>query len=78
MIATPDYTQIISKLKENGLSESEIEEKIDNKMKQLSGLISKDGAVHIIANELGIKVFEEIGEIKIGNAKNGMRNVNLN
>ena len=78
MIATPDYTQIISKLKENGLSESEIEEKIDNKMKQLSGLISKDGAVHIIANELGIKVFEEIGEIKIGNAKNGMRNVSLN
>ena len=69
---------IISKLKASGLSLFEIEEKIKNKMEQLSGLISKEGAAHIIANELGIKVFEDIGEIKIKDAKNGMRNVNIN
>ena len=78
MIVPLNYDTIISKLKENGLSLFEIEEKINNKMEQLSGLISKEGAAHIIANEIGIKVFEDIGEIKIGEAKNGMRNVNIN
>ncbi len=78
MIIPLNYDSIISKLKENGLSLFEIEEKIKDKMEQLSGLISKEGAAHIIANELGIKIFEDIGEIKIKEAKNGMRNVNLN
>ena len=78
MIIPLNYETIISKLKDNGLSLFEIEEKIKNKMEQLSGLISKEGAAHIIANELGIKVFEDVGEIKIKDARNGMRNVNLN
>ncbi|MBI2507941.1 hypothetical protein HYV89_03230 [Candidatus Woesearchaeota archaeon] len=78
MIISLNYDAIISKLKGGGLSLFEIEEKIKNKMEQLSGLISREGAAHIIANELGIKVFEDIGEIKIKDAKNGMRNVNLN
>jgi len=78
MIVPLNYDTIISKLKENGLSLFEIEERINNKMEQLSGLISKEGAAHIIANEAGIKVFEDIGEIKVGEAKNGMRNVNIN
>ena len=78
MIVPLNYDSIISKLKGSGLSLFEIEDKIKNKMEQLSGLISKEGAAHIIANELGIKVFEDIGEIKIKETKNGMRNVNLN
>jgi len=78
MIIPLNYETIISKLKDSGLSLFEIEEKIKNKMEQLSGLISKEGAAHIIANELGIKVFEDVGEIKIKDARNGMRNVNLN
>lgn len=78
MIVPLNYDTIISKLKSSGLSLFEIEEKIKNKMEQLSGLISKEGAAHIIANELGIKVFEDVGEIKIKDAKNGMRNVSIN
>src|SRR3989344_3777955 len=78
MIIPLNYDAIISKLKSSGLSLFEIEDKIKNKMEQLSGLISKEGAAHIVANELGIKVFEDIGEIKIKDTRNGMRNVNLN
>ncbi|MAG45841.1 MAG: hypothetical protein CMH63_03670 [Nanoarchaeota archaeon] len=78
MIVNLNYDEILSKLKEKGLSEEEIEKKIKEKTDQLSGLVSKEGAAHIIANELGVKIFEDVGEIKIGEVKNGMRNVNLN
>ena len=78
MINSLNYEQILNKLKEKGLSQSEIDSKIKAKMSQLSGLVSKEGAAHIIANELGVKIFEEIKEIKINNAQAGMRDVNLN
>ena len=52
--------KIIEKIKEKtNLSESEIQEKINQKEQELSGLISKDGAAHIVANEYGIRLFEE-------------------
>lgn len=76
MIKIPLST-IIEKIKEKvNLSEEEINSKIKQKMDQLSGLISKEGAAHIIANELGIKLFEEIsGKLQIKNILAGMRNV---
>ena len=59
------YEEIIVKIKEQtGLSEVEIAEKIQTKLSQLAGLISKEGAAHIIANELGIKLIENTGKIK--------------
>ena len=73
MIRIP-YAEMICKLKEKaGLSQEEVEAKIDEKLKQLSGLISKEGAAHIIANELGVKLVEPGGKIKDIYA--GMRNV---
>ena len=78
MINNLGYDEILNKLKEKGLSEEEIKTKIDDKMNQLSGLVSKEGAAHIIANEVGVKVFQEVGEIKIGKVKEGMRDVSLN
>ena len=49
---------------------------IDLKLKQLSGLISKEGAAHIIANELGVKIFEQAsGKLQIKNILAGMRSV---
>jgi ssDNA-binding replication factor A large subunit len=67
---------ILMKLKESGLSEDDIEKKIKQKMDQLSGLISREGAAHIIANELGIKVVEKTsGRVKIKDVFTGMRNV---
>ena len=76
MIKIP-LTTIIEKIKENSsLSEEDINKKIDEKMIQLSGLISKEGAAHIISNELGIKLFEETsGKLQIKNILAGMRNV---
>ncbi|MEK6949311.1 MAG: OB-fold nucleic acid binding domain-containing protein [Nanoarchaeota archaeon] len=76
MIKIP-YEQIIEKIKQDAnLSEEEIKDKIDAKMKQLSGLISKEGAAHIVANELGIKLFEAFsGKLQIKNILPGLRNV---
>ncbi|MFA5141450.1 MAG: OB-fold nucleic acid binding domain-containing protein [Candidatus Woesearchaeota archaeon] len=69
--------EIIEKIKSNSqLPEDEIYKRIDNKLTQLSGLISREGAAHIIANELGIKLFEQTtGQLKVKNILAGMRNV---
>ena len=75
MINIPIET-VLEKLKENGLSDEEIDTKIKQKMDQLSGLISREGAAHIIANELGIKLVDKIsGRLKIKDILPGMRNV---
>ncbi|MBW3011289.1 hypothetical protein KY335_04780 [Candidatus Woesearchaeota archaeon] len=76
MIQMP-YDQIIKKLVTNtSLSEKEINDKIAAKMGELSGLISKEGAAHIIANELGVKLFQvSAGLLKIKDVLPGMRSV---
>jgi len=76
MIKIP-YEQIIERIKkEGGISEEEINTKIEGKMKQLSGLISKEGAAHIVANELGIKLFDSFtGKLQIKNILSGLRSV---
>lgn len=51
------FEELVGTIKEkSSLSEEEIKTKIDSKLNQLSGLISKEGAAHIIANELGINL----------------------
>src|SRR3989338_10231390 len=76
MIKIP-YEEILLKINEKTQMQlSEIESRVDRKMKQLSGLISKEGAAHIVANELGIKVFEPLsGRMQIKNILTGMRDV---
>ncbi len=76
MIKIP-FEQIIERIqKEADISEEEIKDKISKKMKQLSGLISKEGAAHIVANELGIKLFDAVsGKLQIKNILAGLRNV---
>ena len=76
MIKIP-YDAIIDKIKEQSqLSEEEINAKIKAKSDQLAGLISKEGAAHIIANELGVKLFEE-GQKKIKDIMPGMNSVEV-
>jgi ssDNA-binding replication factor A large subunit len=41
---------------ETGLSVAEIQSRINDKLKSLAGLISRDGAAHILANELGVQL----------------------
>ncbi|MFC1800681.1 OB-fold nucleic acid binding domain-containing protein [Nanoarchaeota archaeon] len=76
MIKMP-LNDIIFKIKEKtGLSEEDINKKIDDKLTQLSGLISRQGAAHIIANECGVKLFEATtGKLQIKNILSGMRSV---
>ena len=59
------------------ITEEEINQKIKAKLKQLSGLISEEGAAHIIANELGVKLFEIGEKLQIKNILPGMRNVDV-
>lgn len=61
-----------------GINDDELNRKIRQKMDQLAGLISREGALHILANEYGIKLYEETsGRIKIRSLLSGMRNVEL-
>jgi len=69
--------EIIKQIQERtSLPEDEIKAKIDAKLKQLTGLISREGAAHIVANELGIRLFNQIsGRLQIKNILSGMRDV---
>ena len=42
--------------KKSGLSKEELLLKIKDKQRELSGLVSEEGAAYIVANELGIKI----------------------
>lgn len=78
MIKVP-YADIVAKIKEStNLSDDDIKSKIKDKMDQLAGLISKEGAAHIVANELGVKIFDAIeGKMKINKILGGMRSVEI-
>ena len=71
------YDEIIAKIKEkSSLSESELSGRIEGKMSQLAGLVSREGAAHIVASELGIKLVDQLsGRLQIKNILNGMRDV---
>jgi replication factor A1 len=65
--------------KDSGLGKEEIEKRVKEKLEALSGLISREGALHIIANELGVKLIQEdFGSLKISQLKDGMRGVSIN
>lgn len=63
-------------LRSGKLDSQELEEKIRHKINELSGLISEEGAAHIIANELGIELVKQGGEkLKIKEIYAGMRGI---
>ncbi|RME78353.1 DUF2240 family protein [Candidatus Woesearchaeota archaeon] len=54
------YEQVLERIKEQtGLDQEAIEAKIEQKLKDLNGLVSKEGAAHIVANEQGVTLFEQ-------------------
>jgi len=64
--------------KEKSLSEEEINAKIASKMEDLAGLVSEEGAAHIVANELGVKIFtSEPQDVKVENIRPFMKNLQL-
>ncbi|MBI4150093.1 hypothetical protein HY488_01685, partial [Candidatus Woesearchaeota archaeon] len=69
---------IAAKIKEKaGISDEELNRKVRQKMDQLAGLISREGALHILANEYNVKLYEDGGRLKIRSLLSGMRNVEL-
>ncbi len=74
------YDQILNLiLEKSNISKEELESKINDKLKELSDLVSREGAAHIIANELNVKLSQEAKEgLKIKDLMPGMRLINLN
>ncbi len=72
------YEKILEIIAEkSGLSKDEINEKVDDKVKQLSELVSKEGAAHIVANQLGVSLVNVSKKLSIKDIKEGMRNVEV-
>ena len=74
------YEDICAKIKETkGLHDDEIAQRIKEKIEKLSGLISKEGAAHILANELGINLADYLRNkgVKIQRIVGGMRNLTV-
>ncbi|MDD5331366.1 MAG: hypothetical protein PHE43_00905 [Candidatus Nanoarchaeia archaeon] len=74
------YEEIIERImSEKGLSKEDVNFRVNDKLTKLSGLISNTGAAHIVANELGVKIFENTKkDFKIKNLFSGVRGVTLN
>ncbi|MBY8991640.1 MAG: DUF2240 family protein [Candidatus Lokiarchaeota archaeon] len=66
-----------------GLTRKEIQEMVDDKKKELKGLISEEGALFVIARELGVDVKEENKDIlqdidlNIVDITENMKNINI-
>ncbi len=73
------YAQLREKLIASGkVTPRDLDEKIKTKINELSGLISEEGAAHIIANELGVAVMStDQQKLKIKEVMPGMRNVTV-
>lgn len=64
-------------LAESELSEDELNSRIKKKLDELAGLISEEGAAHIIANELKVKLHDPDAPLTIDKLMAGLRNVEL-
>ncbi len=74
------YQEIVNTIKDKtGVSEDEINKRVNKKLQVLSDLISKEGAAHIVANELGVKLFQEFSDkkLKINGIMPGLNFINL-
>lgn len=61
-----------------GKTEDEIHKLVKEKQEELSGLVSEEGAAHIIARELGLELLQEgLRTLKIKNLTDGMRSVDI-
>lgn len=75
-----EVEKLVGKIsEETGMEESKIKSKIEDKEEEFSGLISEEGAAHIVAKEQGIQLQDkdEGKELDIGNIVTGMNNVTV-
>ena len=70
--------QLKTKILRSGkISGTDLDARIKTKINELSGLISEEGAAHIIANELGVELLQSGDKLKIKEIYAGMRNVTM-
>ncbi len=79
MIKIP-LEEVIKKIvAQSGMTESEVNTKIDEKMKAFDEIVSRDGAAFMVASENGVKVFEDPATkvLEIKDVHPGMSGVEL-
>ena len=78
MIQLP-FEKVLEKItQQSDLTPDDVEVKIKQKMAQLSGLISREGAAHIIANELNISLYDQFsGRVAIKDILPGLRDIEV-
>ena len=60
------------------LSRGKLQEKINQKQQELSGLVSLEGAGHLVARDLGVNLLTvQRKPLKIGNLSDGLKNVRV-
>jgi DNA/RNA endonuclease YhcR with UshA esterase domain len=65
-------------IKGAGISEGELDEKIEEKVIELSGLVSEEGAAYIVAKELGLDLIEKRDlSLKIKNILPGLKAIDV-
>jgi len=70
------YEQLINKIsRSSGLNREEIERRVEAKIAKLSNLISKEGALQVVAAELGISFDNQ--KVKINELLVGMRKISI-
>ena len=70
--------QIIERVvEEKQVTSEEVKKKISGKLEELSGLISEEGAAHIVANEYGVDLMKQDGSTKIETLLPGMKGVEV-
>ncbi|MBI1972078.1 MAG: DUF2240 family protein [Candidatus Aenigmarchaeota archaeon] len=71
--------EIIDKVAEQtGLNNAEIQKKVEEKKVELSGLISSEGAAHLVARDLNVDILKRvIHRLEIKNVVPGMRNAEI-
>jgi ssDNA-binding replication factor A large subunit len=74
------FEEIVERIVEiAGLPREKVESMIDEKVSELNELVSKEGAAHIIANQLGVQLLRttERKELQLKNLLPGLRNVTV-
>ncbi|OGI15892.1 hypothetical protein A3K63_00830 [Candidatus Micrarchaeota archaeon RBG_16_49_10] len=72
------YEEMMDGLKEkSGLSKKELDKKVSQKYEELGGLVSMEGAAHLVARELGINLLVKKRKLKISDLKDGMKSVDI-
>lgn len=64
-------------VKESGLSKKEVLARVEAKVRELNGLVTREGAAYLVAKQLGINLPAKKRQLEIANIMPGVRNVSF-